>query len=162
MRGGVDGQVLTLELGRTMVITAVSLTPGWIGADAGGEDQWTQHRVVTRVQWILNDDAATVVAQHTGNVRGEAVQSMPERGVLASKVTMIVLETSRAPADSAPSPTATAAPPVDGPLGDILAPPSNPAADPPLPGLPGHQTPDDPADHTFAVSSIKILGHPPQ
>jgi hypothetical protein len=161
VRGGVDGQVLTLDLGRTMVITAVSITPGWIGADASGTDQWPAHRVVTRVQWIFNDDAATVVTQHTGNVRGEAVQAIPHRGVLASKIIAIILETSRAPADSPPTTTAAAP---GGLLDTILGPPPGPPTDMPAP--PPLDTteaaPADPADNTFAVSSVKVLGHPPQ
>jgi hypothetical protein len=161
VRGGVDGQVLTIDLGRTMVITAVSITPGWVGADASGTDQWPAHRVVTRVQWIFNDDAATVVTQHTGNVRGEAVQAIPHRGVLASKITAIILETARAPADSAPT-TTTAAP--GGLLDPILGPPPAPPSDTPVPPLPDttEAQPADPADNTFAVSAVKVLGHPPQ
>jgi hypothetical protein len=161
VRGGVDGQVLTLDLGRTMVITAVSITPGWVGADASGTDQWPAHRVVTRVQWIFDDDAATVVTQHTGSVRGEAVQAIPHRGVLASKIIAIILETSRAPADSAPTTTAAAP---DGLLDTILGPPPAPPGDMPAPPLPDATAaqPDDPADNTFAVSSVKVLGHPPQ
>jgi hypothetical protein len=119
--------------------------------------------VVTRVQWIFNDEAATVVTQHTGNVRGEAVQAIPHRGVLASKISAIMLETSRAPADSMPTAT-TPAP--DGLLDSILGPPaaSSSATGSPAPLLPditGAQ-PADPADNTFAVSSVKVLGHPPQ
>jgi hypothetical protein len=161
VRGGVDGQVLTLDLGRTMVITAVSITPGWVGADASGTDQWPAHRVVTRVQWIFNDDAATVLTQRTGNVHGEAVQAIPHRGVLASKITAIILETSRAPADSAAT-TTTAAP--DGLLDTILGPAPVPPGEMPAPPLPDATAaqPDDPADNTFAVSSVKVLGHPPQ
>jgi hypothetical protein len=160
VRGGVDGQVLTLDLGRTMVITAVSITPGWVGADTSGADQWSAHRVVTRVQWIFNDDAGTVVTQQTGNVRGEAVQAIPHRGVLASKIIAIVLETSRAPADSAPT-TTTEAP--DGLLDTILGPPPAPPSGIgtlPLPARTETQ-PVDPADNTFAVSAVKVLGHPP-
>jgi hypothetical protein len=148
VRGGVDGQVLTLDLGRTMVITAVSITPGWPAADPTGTDQWTAHRVVSRVQWILNDDATTVVTQDTGNVRGDAVQPLPNHGVLASKLTMLVLQTSRAPADTT-TPTTT---PGGGLLDDVLA---------PVTATPGAQG-SDPADATFAVASIKILGHAPQ
>ena len=170
VRNGADGQVLQIDLGRPMVVTAISLTPGWVGADATGADQWLQHRVLTRVQWNLfnGSDTPTVVPQKTGNVRGEAPQPMPNGGVLASRITMIVQETSRAPADTAP----TTAPPgegggglLDDVLGAPLGPPPSPTDDPGsalLPGLPGEPSATDPADNTFAVSSIKILGHPPR
>lgn len=167
VRNGVDGQVLQIDLGRPMVVTAISITPGWVGADATGADQWLQHRVLTRVQWNLfnGSETPTVVPQKTGNVRGEAPQPMPNGGVLVSRISMIVQETARAPADTAP----TTAPPngggglLDDVLGAPLGPPPSPTSDPaPLPGLPGEHNSSDPADNTFAVSSIKILGHPPR
>lgn len=165
VRGGVDGQVLTLDLGRTMLVTALSITPGWVGTDAAGNDQWLAHRVLTRVQWVFDGDPSTVMTQMTGNVRGEAVQPVPGRGVLASKITMIVLQTSRPPADVPPTP----APGSSGSIFDPALPaggPSLPASAGPtetfsLPGLPGSSTSTDPVDNTFAVSAVKVLGHPP-
>ena len=68
-----------LNLGRSMVVTAVSITPGWVGADASGADQWHQHRVLTRVQWSFNDTPPTVVPQETGSVHGEATKPMPDQ-----------------------------------------------------------------------------------
>ena len=168
VRNGADGQVLQIELGRPMVVTAISITPGWVGADATGADQWLQHRVLTRVQWILfnGGDNPTVVAHKTGNVRGEAVQPMPNGGVLASKITMIVQQTSRAPADTGPA-TSAASPPRPA---DQRHPrrsaghrrPRQRRARPPSARRSARQTPTDPADNTFAVSAIKILGHPPR
>jgi hypothetical protein len=165
VRGGVDGQVLTLDLGRTMLVTAVSITPGWVGSDAAGNDQWLAHRVLTRVQWVFDGDPSTVMTQMTGNIRGEAVQPVPGRGVLASKITMIVLQTSRPPADVPPTP----APGSSGSIFDPALPPvgpSLPASAGPtetfsLPGLPASSSSTDPVDSTFAVSAIKVLGHPP-
>lgn len=177
VRDGADGQVLTLDLGRPMKITAISIVPGWVGTDNAGADQWLQHRVVSRVTWILvNGNQRTPVPQNTGNVHGEAVQQMPsdgpDRGVLASQILMIVQQTSRAPADTpAPSPDPAAAAPGGGPLPDILgAPlggssstaPTAPFGDP-MPSGPGSDSVNgDPADNTFAVSSIKVIGHVPQ
>lgn len=171
VRGGVDGQVLDIDLGRTMVVTAIRITPGWVGADASGADQWLQHRVLTRVSWILTDhgNAPTPVPQNTGNVHGEAPQPMPGQGVLASKITMIVLETSRAPADAPPAGQAPGAPgngDNSGILDDVLgaplgAPPGSSEPQPPVPGMPAGQAQTDPADNTFAVSSITIEGHSP-
>ena len=156
VRGGTDGQVLTLQLGRPMLITALSITPGWVGTDANGVDQWPSHRVVSRVQWIFDNDPTTVMTQTTGNIRGEAVQPVPGRGVLASTITMIVLQTSRPPADVAP----TTAAPGGGLLGGVL--PPVPAETFPAPRFGGADTRPDPVDSTFAVSSIKVLGHTPE
>lgn len=157
----VDGQVLEIDLGRTFVITAVSIVPGAVNKTEVSPDQpdpWLQHRVVTRVQWQFNDTDRTVKNQNTGNVRGEAVESI-RPGVLASKITLIIQETSRPPA-IAPTDSPAAPPPSAGPsiLGDILG-GNQGDAPPPVPVFPGGSTPRDPADGTFAVSSIKIIGH---
>jgi hypothetical protein len=162
--GGNVGQYLVLNLGRSMVITAVSITPGWVGADASGADQWHQHRILTRVQWSFNDTPPTVVPQQTASVHGEAAKPMPNRGVLASRIIMLVQETGRAPADTAPTTTPTPGG-GGGILGEVLGPPAAPADPAPTtstPALPPDSTRTDPADNTFAVSSIKIFGHPPQ
>jgi hypothetical protein len=157
----VDGQVLEIDLGRTFVITAVSIVPGAISKTDVNPDQpdpWLQHRVVTRVQWQFNDTDRTVKNQNTGNVRGEAVESI-HPGVLASKITVIIQETSRppaiAPTGTAPTPPSPSARPSI--LGDILG--SNQGGAVPDPVFPGGTTTRDPADGTFAVSSIKIIGH---
>lgn len=175
VRGGGDGQVLTLDLGAPMKVTAVSITPGWIGADNNGIDQWLAHRILTRVQWILiNGEDRTPVLQDTNNIHGDALQPMPSRGndqgVLASRIEMIVLQTSRPPVD-VPNPTGTgAAPPGGRTIDSVLGAPLGPAA--PQNGgspevfdntlLPPNGDDTDPVDNTFAVSAIKVLGHPPQ
>lgn len=161
----VDGQVLEIDLGRTFVITAVSIVPGAVNKTETNPDQpdpWLQHRVVTRVQWQFNDTDRTVKNQNTGNVRGEAVEPI-RPGVLASKITVIIQETNRPPA-IAPTGTASPPPPGTGPsiLGDILGGDQDSAAQAPVPVIPGLGGTDrsrDPADGTFAVSSIKIIGH---
>lgn len=166
-----DGQVLTLDMGKPMKVTAISLTPGWVGTDASGADQWMQHRVVTRVQWILINGAdRTVVTQDTKNAHGPVVQPMPsngpDQGVLASKIQMIILQTSRPPADT---PTTTPGPGgdpaaggglLDSVLGSPLggAPTAPPSEGPSFGGTEGNS---DPVDNTVAISSIQIIGHPP-
>lgn len=168
IRDGVNGQVLNIDLGRSMCVTALDITPGWVGTDASGVDQWSQHRVVSRVQWILTDNngTPTVVQQDTGNVHGPATQPMPHGCVLASHITMIVLETSRAPADAPTTASSTpgdpAAPGDAGILGSVLGtntpPPPAAGATDPLTGQPGS---DDPADNSFAISAITVYGHNP-
>jgi len=156
----VDGQVLEIDLGRTFVITAVSIVPGAvhkIDANPDQPDPWLQHRVVTRVQWQFNDTDRSVRNQNTGNVRGEAVEAI-RPSLLASKITVIILETSRPPVITPPG-TDSPPPPGAGPsiLGEILG--GNPVTAPQVPILPGAPSTRDPADGTFAVSSIKIIGH---
>ncbi len=45
--GQVDGQVLHIDLGRSYLLTAVAITPGWVAKTPGGKDEWLAHRVVT-------------------------------------------------------------------------------------------------------------------
>ena len=149
VRDGIDGQVIDIDLSKTYVITAISLTPGWIGQDASGTSQWSQHRVVTTAQYAFNDTERTLITQDTKNVHGEAV--IPVQRVLASKVRSLIRQTSRPPVDV---PTSAAA----GPdlLPGLPTPPTF-AGDPIFGGTPN----SDPVDHTFAVSSLKIIGHEP-
>jgi hypothetical protein len=158
VRNLVDGQVVHLDLAKTYVITAISLTPGWVGKDSSGQSQWAQHRVVTRAQYAFNDTDRTMIMQDTGNVHGDAVQ--PVKHVLASKITMLILQTSRPPAE-------TTTPPVPGPglgpLGGGLfgTPGSSATPTPALPPMagPGMRPMTDAVDATFAISTLKIIGH---
>lgn len=151
------GEVLHIYLDRPYIITAVSIVPGAVNktntTDQG--DPWPLHRVVTRLQWQFNDTANTIKPQKTGNVHGEAVQAVPS--VLASEITIIIQETSRPPLMAAPTST-TAAPSGDGILGPILGGPSGGDV-PTAPVLPGQPDRPDPSDGTFAISSIKVIGH---
>jgi hypothetical protein len=160
--GGNIGQYVRLNLGRTMVITAACVASGWVGKDASGADQWHQHGVLTRVQWTFNDSPPTVVPKDTDSVHGDACQPMPNHGVLASQVLMLIQGVGRAPADTAPATPAPGGPGADGgPLGQIFGPPAEPtpSSDPAAPADHSHT---DAADNTWATSSIKLFGHPPQ
>lgn len=161
VRGGGDGQIITIDLGRSYVITAVSLTPGWVGQDGSGVSQWSQHRVVTLVQYMFDGDPTSLVVQDTKNIHGEAVQ--PIKHQVASKIQILIRQTSRPPAEP-PQPSTQPAPGgagVPNIFGDAL--PSVSAPPPvlalaPVTGQPT-DTNSDPVDATFAVSSLKILGH---
>jgi hypothetical protein len=155
----VDGQVLHVELGRSYVLAAISVTPGWVAKTPGGKDEWLQHRVVTRVQYVFNDTDRTIFTQDTGNAHGPVTTSLPHK-VLASRVTVVILQTARPPASPLPSATEPAAPgfgdSVLGPDGAPVLPDATASADPaPL----GQST--DPVDATFAVAALKFLGHEP-
>jgi hypothetical protein len=170
VRNLVDGQVIRLVLPKTYVITAISVTPGWLGKDSSGRSQWAQHRVISRVQYVFDDTEHTIIMQDTGNVHGEAVQ--PVKHVLASKITMLILQTSRPPAETTTAPKLgqEAGPgPGVGPEGGLgggffgdpgTASSSLPSPAPlaPMAGL-GGRTMTDPVDATFAISRLKIIGH---
>jgi hypothetical protein len=157
VRGGVDGQVLHVDLGKSYVLTAVSVTPGWIAKTPGGKDEWQQHRTVTRLQYIFDDTDRTIVTQDTGNTHGPV--TLPLRRVLASRVTVIVLQTSRPPADPVPTPAAGPGGFLDSVLGaggGPLPPDSTQTAEPAL-----LEQASDPVDATFAISELKFMGHQP-
>lgn len=159
VRGGGDGQTILIDLGRTYVISAISITPGWVGKDASGVSQWLQHRVVTLVQYMFDNDPTSLVTQDTKNVHGEAVQ--PIKHQLASKIQILIRQTSRPPAEPA-QPSFTSAPGTGGwtPIfGDVV--PSVASAPPPMDPLTGQGAGSnlDPVDSSFAISNVKILGH---
>ena len=148
-----DGQKITIMLPKTYVVTAIVITPGWVGKDASGTEQWAQHRVVSTVQYTFNDSEHTLITQETQNVHGQA--SIAVHSVMASQVVMLIRQTARPPAQPAP----TAAP--SGGLGSILGDSAPTVAPPPQVGpLFGESAPDsDPVDATFAISSFKVMGH---
>lgn len=160
VRGGVDGQRIDITLDKMYMITAISLTPGWVGLDSSGKSQWSEHRVVTLVQYMFNDTDATVIEHDTKNVHGESVK--PVKRVMASKITMLIRQTSRPPADTPPA-TPNAGPGLS--LPSVLGGGATSATSiPPANGIPlfgGDQSNSDPVDATFAIGSLKIIGHEP-
>lgn len=155
--GQVDGQVLHIDLGRSHLLAAVSVTPGWVAKTPGGKDEWLAHRVVTRLQYIFNDDDRTILTQDTGNTHGPVTTPLPHR-VLASRVTVVILQTSRPPASPPPSarPTDVAQP---GFLDSVLGEANGPEpTDPTQTSTPANP---DPVDSTFAIAAMKFFGHQP-
>jgi hypothetical protein len=155
----VDGQVLHVDLGRSYVLAAVSVTPGWVAKMPGGKDEWLQHRVVTRVQYVFNDTDRTIFTQDTGNTHGPVTTPLPHK-VLASRVTVVILQTARPPVSPLPSTTEPAAPG----FGDSVL---DPGGAPLLADATASADPDplgdsaDPVDATFAMAALKFLGHEP-
>lgn len=155
----VDGQVLHIDFGTSHVLTAVAVTPGWVAKTTGGRDEWLQHRVVSRLQYCFNDDDHTIVTQDTGNAHGPVTLPLPHP-VLASQVTVIILQTARPPASPLPSTDPGNLPGLPdtaqgvGPAGQEDVPAQVPTADLDPNG--------DPVDATFAMSGLQFFGHPPK
>jgi hypothetical protein len=158
----VDGQVLRVEFNGSYVVSAVTATPGWVAKTPGGKDEWLQHRVVTRLQYMFNDTDHTIITQDTANTHGP-VTTAPAHKVLASEVTVVVLQTSRPPA----SPLPTAGPDALGlnGFGDSLlgtdGAPLQPDSTTSRDSLSLSDEVSDPVDATFAMSQLTFLGHEP-
>ena len=161
--GQVDGQVLHIDLGHSYLLTAVSVTPGWVAKTPGGKDEWLAHRVVTRLQYNFNDDDRTILTQDTGNTHGPVTTPLPHR-VLASRVTVVVLQTSRPPASPPPTAGSTdSAQPgfLDSVLGAAGEPAPGDATQTSAASDPAEQLTGDPVDFTFAIAAMKFFGHQP-
>lgn len=158
--GGTNGQLLRIKLGNEMTgprwysVSKVEITPGWVAKVQGGRDEWSQHRVPTKVRFVFNDSTdpqrpPTHWDVDTGGVRGP-VPFTGAKPVLASEITMVILETTRPPTDDVPA-TDTATP-TSAPLYPELTTSEEPTEDPENPTA---------VDATFAVSLLKIEGRLP-
>ncbi|MBF6209069.1 hypothetical protein IU483_34210 [Streptomyces gardneri] len=87
----VDGQVITIDLGKTYQIDSIGIVPGWDHISADGTDQWAKYRTVSRVSYQFDDGTKTVYTQPTLDQRTLVVTKM-EPAVSASKIVLTVLE----------------------------------------------------------------------
>lgn len=140
------------------MLSALSVTPGWVAKTPGGKEEWLQHRVVTRLQFNFYTGerlAADPFFLDTNGAHGPVPATLPGK-ILASRVEVIVLHTQRpptAPVTGGGLARAGTAPPG---LIDSLTGSGDPAEAPPTDaGLP------DAVDATFAMSQLQFFGHPP-
>lgn len=158
--GGTNGQLLKMKLGNEMtgprwyLVSKVEITPGWVAKVQGGRDEWSQHRVPTLVRLVFNDSSdpqrpPTHWDIDTRGARGPVPYS-GAKPVLASEITLVVLQTMRPPADDAPAGDPSA--PTSTPLYPELTTAAEPTEDPKTPMA---------VDATFAISLLKIEGRLP-
>lgn len=88
---GVDGVPVTIDLGSQSTISSVAITPGFNFVAPRGEDEWTNHRVVTRVQWQFDDPDNSQFTQEIVPSRNSVKMDIPD--VPATQVTMTILAT---------------------------------------------------------------------
>lgn len=158
----VDGQVLRVEFDRSYVVAAITVTPGWVAKTPGGNDEWLQHRVVTRLQYMFNDTDHTIVTHDTASTHGPVTTALPHK-VLASAVTVVILQTARPPASPLPT-TGTDAFALPG-FGESMlgtdGAPVSPDVTSSMDPRPLDDVESDPVDATFAMSQLTFLGHEP-
>lgn len=87
----VDGQVLSIDLGKTYQIDSIGIVPGWDSVGGDGVDQWTKYRTASRVSYQFDDPNQTTYTQQTLDQRTLVVTKF-EVPVQASKVTLRILE----------------------------------------------------------------------
>jgi hypothetical protein len=168
-----DGQVLHVQFSCdpsrptsacSDMLTAVSVTPGWVAKTPAGNEEWAQHRVVTRLQFNFFNGAQLAgdpFFLDTHGVHGPVSATLPAK-ILASRVDVIILHTERPPAGPLPTTGGPGrapdpgAPQNPGPLDDWGTGPTTtePPADPISGGA-------DPVDATFAMSQLQFFGHAP-
>lgn len=148
--GGTNGQQILLAFGNEMTgnqfyyVSRFEITSGWVTKTPGGKDEWGKHLVPKRIRYVLNPDSSrpTVGECDTGAVRGP-VPCILDKPVLASSMSVIVIEAVRPPNDVPPAdPTSTS-----------------------TPGLPPFGTTPTPdpeevtaTDGTFAISLLQVKG----
>ncbi|WP_216900812.1 discoidin domain-containing protein [Nocardia alni] len=87
----VDGQVLTISLGKTYQVDSIGIVPGWDHTSPDGTDQWAKYRTVSRVSYRFDDSDATTYTQQTMDQRTLVVTKISPP-VQADKVVLTVLE----------------------------------------------------------------------
>lgn len=94
---GIDGVPVTIDLGTESTISSVSIVPGFNHVEPRGEDQWTNHRVVTKALWEFDDNNKTRLIQDIVPSKSAAQLDVPD--VHARTVTLTIMQTQ--PADEA-------------------------------------------------------------
>ncbi|MEV4128508.1 discoidin domain-containing protein [Nocardia sp. NPDC049707] len=87
----VDGQVLTIDLGKTYQIDSIGIVPGWDSIGSDGVDHWTKYRTASRVKYSFNDPNGTGYTQPTLDQRTLVVTKF-EVPVQASKIVLTIQE----------------------------------------------------------------------
>lgn len=85
---GIDGAVMTLTFQRPVVISEIEVVPGFNYVEASGIDQWTRHRVVTRILWRIGDEQ---ILQNINPTRTGA--TLKVNAIATQQVTLVVQST---------------------------------------------------------------------
>ncbi|MDN2502161.1 hypothetical protein FHY52_36550 [Nocardia nova] len=85
----IDGQVMTIDLGKKYQVDSIGIVPGWDSVGSDGADQWNKYRTVSRVSYLFDDPTATRYTQQTLDQRSLVVTKMSP-AVSASKITLTI------------------------------------------------------------------------
>ncbi len=87
----VDGQVMTVDLGKQYTIDSIGIIPGFDYVAGDGTDEWAEHRTVSRVSYEFDDADRTTYTQDTMDQRTLVVTKV-EPPITASNVVLTVLK----------------------------------------------------------------------
>lgn len=127
---GLDLNVLNLTFNKPVVITSITIVPGFNYIAPDGRDEWSRHRVVTDVSWRMG--GGLYPQEHIAPTRTGVTQKFP--GVRTLMMSMTITGSARPPVGKGPN---------KGGIGE-----ANDAQDPKK------------VDETTAVSKIVITGYP--
>ncbi|AHH16424.1 F5/8 type C domain-containing protein [Nocardia nova SH22a] len=85
----IDGQILTIDLGKRYQVDSIGIVPGWDSVGADGSDQWSKYRTVSRVSYEFNDPTQKKYTQETLDQRSLVVTKI-DPPVNASKIILTV------------------------------------------------------------------------
>ncbi|MFV8176883.1 hypothetical protein [Mycolicibacterium peregrinum] len=145
---GQIGTVLTIELPALTAVSEISVVPGFDGRDKDGSSAWAKHRIVTSASFYLDyGDPIPAGPDGQGFTNSKEAQTTALHGAMTKTIRMVILGTESV----APDAPASSAAPKPGLLGDLGS--LN------LGSTPSPTSPADNAPATFALSSMKIVGH---
>ncbi|ORB52029.1 hypothetical protein BST43_19965 [Mycobacteroides saopaulense] len=127
---GLDLNVLNLTFNKPVVITSITIVPGFNYIAPDGRDEWSRHRVVTDVSWRMG--GGLYPQEHIAPTRTGVTQKFPD--VRTLMMSMTITGSARPPVGKGPN---------KGGIGDV-----DDAQDPKK------------VDETTAVSKIVITGYP--
>lgn len=87
----VDGQVMTIDLGKSYTIDSIGIVPGWDYLTADGTDEWDKHRTASRVSYEFGDSNRTTYTQDTMDQRKLVITKI-EPPVTTSTIVLTVLK----------------------------------------------------------------------
>ncbi|AGB27157.1 hypothetical protein Mycsm_07060 (plasmid) [Mycobacterium sp. JS623] len=90
---GVDNGVLTIEFKEPVVVSAITIVPGFDYVEPNGEDHWNEHRLVTQILWRIG---GTQIVQKINPTRGGATLTIPN--IATQIITATIQKTERPPA----------------------------------------------------------------
>ena len=89
---GVDSGVLTISFNQPVIVSSITVVPGFDYVEPSGADHWNEHRVVTKILWRFPGQ----IVQTINPTRGGATLTLPN--IATQVITATIQKTQRPPA----------------------------------------------------------------